>query len=68
MQEFHAFEAKQLPDFFDVLASTDECKVQVIKHKHKLHYGTQFHPEDYDVQHLDGKTLWRNFFKLALKG
>lgn len=68
VQEFHAFEAKQLPDFFDVLASTDECKVQVIKHKHKLHYGTQFHPEDYDVQHLDGKTLIHNFFKLALKG
>jgi GMP synthase-like glutamine amidotransferase len=68
MQEFHAFEAKQLPDFLDVLASTDECRVQVIKHKEKLHYGTQFHPEDYDVQHPDGKTLWRNFFKLALKG
>jgi GMP synthase (glutamine-hydrolysing) len=65
MQEYHVAEVKQLPPFMEVLASTEECQVQVVKHKDKLHYGTQFHPEDYDVRHEHGRVLLQNFFTLA---
>jgi GMP synthase-like glutamine amidotransferase len=63
--EMHYAECKVLPSDFDLLASTQECKIQVIKHKTRLVYGTQFHPERYDDQHPDGKVLLQNFFRLA---
>jgi len=50
---------------FVVLAANAECPVEAIKHKQRLMYGTQFHPEQYDDQHLDGRIILRNFFKLA---
>lgn len=65
VQEFHAFEVTVLPDCFDVLASTDECRVQAVRHKTKLMYGTQFHPEDFKPDHPDGEVMLRNFFRLA---
>lgn len=37
----------------------------MIKHRDRLLYGTQFHPEAYDEAHLDGKKLLQNFFRLA---
>ena len=61
----HYAENTVLPPVFDVLAGSDECKVQVIKHKERPLYGTQFHPEMYDDEHPDGKTLIRNFFRIA---
>lgn len=66
VREYHAWEIKKLPDMFDVLASTDECPVQAIKHKTRPLYGTQFHPEHYDDEHPDGKKLLQNFFTIAL--
>ena len=35
-----------LPEDFDILASTDRCRNALMKHKTKLIYGAQFHPED----------------------
>ena len=61
----HYAECKQLPPEFDLLASSDECKVQIIKHRDRPVYGTQFHPEIYDNEHPHGKILLRNFFRLA---
>jgi len=61
----HVSECKQLPGQFDVLASSDACRVQVIKHKTRLIYGTQFHPEAYDNDHPDGKRILQNFFRIA---
>lgn len=61
----HVSECKQVPEQFEVLASSDVCRVQVIKHKTRLIYGTQFHPEAYDNDHSDGKRLLQNFFRLA---
>jgi GMP synthase (glutamine-hydrolysing) len=61
----HYAECKQLPAEFDLLASSDECRVQVIKHRDRLVYGTQFHPEIYDDEHLHGKIMLQNFFRLA---
>lgn len=65
VQQMHYAECKQLPPGFRVLASSSECRVQVIKHESRLVYGTQFHPERYDEEHPHGKVLLGNFFKLA---
>ena len=61
----HYAEIKELPEEFEVLASNRDCPIQVIKHRRKLVYGTQFHPENYNEEHPDGKTVLRNFFKIA---
>lgn len=63
--EQHVSECKQVPAEFEVLASTEACRVQVIKHTTRLLYGTQFHPEAYDDAHPDGKRILQNFFRLA---
>jgi GMP synthase (glutamine-hydrolysing) len=61
----HTFHVPQLPHGFDLLASTDECPVQAMKHKDKPVYGVQFQPETYDDAHPDGKAIITNFFRLA---
>ena len=50
--EVHYWEIKETPPGFDVLASTDVCRIQMMKHKEKQIYSTQFHPEAYH----DGKA------------
>jgi GMP synthase-like glutamine amidotransferase len=63
--ESHYWEIKELPPEFELLASTEECPVQAMKHKDHLIYGTQFHPEVNSAEHRDGFRLLRNFFTLA---
>jgi len=63
--ESHYWEVKRLPADFELLASTDECEVQVMRHKDCLIYGTQFHPEVYEDRYPDGRTLLANFFRIA---
>ena len=65
MLEQHVSECADLPPDFELLAGTDLCRVQAIKHKSRLLYATQFHPEAYEEGHMDGKRLLLNFFKLA---
>jgi GMP synthase (glutamine-hydrolysing) len=65
MYERHCGESKELPPDFENFASTEECKFQVVKHRQKPLYGTQFHPEVYDDEHPDGRTLLINFLKLS---
>ncbi len=65
MLEQHVSECQALPQEFELLASTDACQVQAIKHKGKPLYATQFHPEAYEEGHMDGKRLLQNFFKIA---
>jgi GMP synthase (glutamine-hydrolysing) len=65
LREYHSAEIKSLPDEFLLLASTDECRVQAIKHRGRILYGTQFHPEIHDAEHPDGKTVLKNFFRIA---
>ncbi len=65
VREYHAYEVKQLPEDFEVLASNDACRVQAIKHRTRVLYGTQFHPEHYDAEHPDGEKILRNFFSIA---
>ena len=63
--ESHWWEVQDVPPDFEHLASTDLCRVQAFKHKSRMLYGVQFHPEAYDEENLDGKTLLGNFFRLA---
>lgn len=43
----HFQELNRVPRGFELLASTEECEVQVIKQSGKPVYGFQFHPEAY---------------------
>jgi GMP synthase-like glutamine amidotransferase len=45
--EVHYCEAKKLPPGFQLLASTGDCRIQMIKRVDRPVYGTQFHPEAY---------------------
>jgi hypothetical protein len=66
MIAYHVGQTKTLPNEFTHLAQTKECAIQVVKHRHKLIYGTQFHPEAYHGQYSAGKRLLENFFSIAL--
>ncbi len=65
VREAHAFHVLEPPSEFALLASTTECRVQAIKHKDRLLYGTQFHPEAYDDAHPHGKVVLQNFFRIV---
>lgn len=67
VKEAHAFQLPEVPKGFELLASTSECRVQAIKDRKRLVYGVQFHPEQYDETHTDGRKVLENFFRLALK-
>jgi len=45
--EVHYHEVKELPPGFRLLASTADCRIQVMKQVERPVYGTQFHPEGY---------------------
>lgn len=68
VREMHAFQMAEPPRGFDLLASTAECRVQAVKHRERVVYGVQFHPEAYDDEHPDGRTVLKNFFRIALHG
>jgi GMP synthase (glutamine-hydrolysing) len=63
--ESHYWQILQLPAEFDLLASTENCKITCIRHKQYPIYGTQFHPEVNSADHRDGRGLLANFFRVA---
>jgi GMP synthase (glutamine-hydrolysing) len=63
--ESHWWEVQAVPQGFSLLASTEPCGVQALKHQDRLVYGTQFHPEAYNDDNPDGKRLLVNFFRMA---
>lgn len=63
--ESHYWEVKSCPAGFQVCAASDPCPIQVMVHKSRPLFGTQFHPEAYDETHPDGRRLLVNFFRLA---
>lgn len=67
VREAHYCEVKALPNDFELLASTDECHVQAMKHKSRMIYGTQFHPEAYTETYQHGKVVLENFFRMAFR-
>jgi anthranilate/para-aminobenzoate synthase component II len=65
VRESHMCEVKRLPEEFVLLASNENCRVQAMRHRSRLLYGTQFHPEAYADNYPHGRTILRNFFRLA---
>jgi GMP synthase-like glutamine amidotransferase len=63
--ESHYWEIKQVPPGFELLASTENCKIQTIRSNNQIIYGTQFHPEVNSAEHWDGQKLIENFFRIA---
>ena len=59
----HQDEVKTLPSEFKILASSNLCDIESIKHKTKDVYGIQFHPE---VHHTPkGEIIFKNFNKIC---
>ncbi len=59
----HKDEVITLPEDFEILANSDKCAIEAMKHKNKEIYGIQFHPE---VQHTPrGGEIFENFYKLC---
>ena len=63
--ESHNDEITILPDDFELMAESESCKIQAMRHKKKPFYGLQFHPE---VEHTEyGKTIFKNFVDICKK-
>jgi len=63
--ESHNDEVTVLPDSFERLGESENCKIQAMRHKEKPFYGLQFHPE---VEHTEyGERIFRNFVNLCKK-
>jgi|SRR5659263_7209 len=59
----HADEVSKLPSDFEILARSNICEVEAMKHKEKPLYGVQWHPE---VSHTErGNDLFMNFFQVC---
>lgn len=65
IMESHDWQIKTLPELFDLLASTDWCRVQVMQHRDIPVFGIQGHPEAYTAEYPDGKRFIRNFAAAA---
>lgn len=55
--ESHGYEISKLPNLLIPIASSTNCKHEIIQYEEKLIFGTQFHPE----MTLDGKDLINEF-------
>ena len=56
----HNDEIKKAPNFI-ILAESENCKIQAIKHQRKPRYGLQFHPEVNNTEY--GEKIIENFVR-----
>ena len=63
--ESHNDEVVSAPPGFRVLASSDNCTVQAMRHEKMDIFGVQFHPEVYHTP--KGVNVFRNFLKVIRK-
>ena len=61
--ESHNDEVSKISDELELLAHSETCEFEAIKHKTRPIYGLQFHPEVQHTQH--GKLIFRNFLDIA---
>jgi GMP synthase-like glutamine amidotransferase len=53
-----------------LLADSNSCEVEAVKHKHSPFYGVQFHPERVNIKgqsHLEGYKVIENFYGNVVK-
>jgi GMP synthase (glutamine-hydrolysing) len=62
----HYWEVKDVPTGFQVLAESELCPVQAMAHQERPIFSTQFHPEEYDTDHPNGRKILQNFFQLTI--
>ncbi len=61
----HHDEVSVLPPDFKVLASSEDCPIQVMRHTKRPVFGMSYHPE---VEHTkDGVRMFQNFVKICEK-
>ncbi|MFA5076988.1 MAG: glutamine-hydrolyzing GMP synthase [Candidatus Micrarchaeia archaeon] len=58
----HFDEVKEAPAGFRVLAHSDTCKVEAMRHETRNIYSVQFHPEVWHTQ--NGERILENFLKI----
>ncbi len=63
--ESHNDEVVTLPEGFQVLARSENCAIQAMRHVDRDVYGVQFHPEVYHTTR--GVEVFRNFLKAVRK-
>lgn len=61
--ENHNDEVKELPQGFQLLASSRNCRIQAFRHMEKKIFGIQFHPEVENTEY--GKEIFQNFLKIV---
>jgi GMP synthase (glutamine-hydrolysing) len=59
----HNDEILELPSVFEVLAHSDKCKYQVIRHKSQPIFGAQFHAET--MQGEKDELIFKNFVRIC---
>jgi len=67
VSESHRQILDSVPKEFRNLAESATSPVEAIVHKSRPIYGVQFHPERTDEKHPHGRTILRNFLKIAAK-
>ena len=60
--EHHRGQLSAVPRGFRLLASRENCRVQMLAHESRPIFGTQFHPELQNDAHRDGQRILENFF------
>ena len=60
----HFDEVKELPEGFRATASNETCAIQAMQHTSRPVFGVQFHPELFDDEHPDGRSVVENFLEL----
>jgi GMP synthase (glutamine-hydrolysing) len=60
----HCDEVKELPAEFELTASNRTCRIQAMRHRRRLLFGVQFHPELFDKEHPEGSRILENFLGL----
>jgi len=61
----HYCEVKRLPRDFELLASSEHCRIEAMKHVTRPLYGIQFHAEAYEEPYLHGRRVLENFFTIV---
>ena len=62
LKKEHDYHVVNLPENFEVLAHSDVCPIEVMRHKTKMIYGFQAHPE---ASKEDGSIIMRNFLRMC---